>query len=105
MQVNIHDAAFIKVSLAGDSKSYRDWRPWTAQSYVPVRTWGAWTKGLAIALIVLIVLTFLVLVAIVIKQNCMNRGRRFGRLDEGQKAKRSPSGRLSSSDRVLDSVT
>lgn len=104
LQVNIHDAAFLKVSLKGDSTAFRDWRPWSAQTYVPVRQYGAWYKGLAIALLVLVVLAFVILLGIVLKQNCVGRSsRRFGRLEEnGVKAKRSPSGRLSSG--TLDNV-
>lgn len=107
LQVNIHDAAFLKISLDGDSQAFKDWRPWTAQSYVPVRPWGSWTKGAAIAIIILLLLAFVALLAVVIRQNCVSRPRRFGRLDESgpPKAKRSPSGRLGSSEKAgLDSV-
>ena len=71
---------------------------------MPVRQYGGWYKGLAIALLVLVVLAFVILLGIVLKQNCTGRSsRRFGRLEEnGVKAKRSPSGRLSSG--TLDNV-
>jgi len=94
-QVNIHDAVMLKVTLKGDPSTYKAWRPWTAKSYVPVpRSYGAGVKGLAIAAVVLASLVLLVLVGMLIRGMCSGNRRKFGRLEEGGKARRSPSGRL-----------
>lgn len=95
-QVNIHDVIMLRVILKGDASPYKAWRPWTAKSYVPVpRSYGAGVKGVAIAAVVLASLVLVILVGMLVRRLCSGNRRKFGRLEEGGKARRSPSGRLS----------
>lgn len=87
LQVNIHDAVMLKVSLKRDSGRFSAWRPWTARQYVvPSNSIFSSRTDVLISGVVAAVVLGLGVVVIAVRA-CCNR-RRFAQREGGKKTPR-----------------